>query len=110
LLALANQQNGRSAGFINSVVYASKAKLAFRDITQGNNGAFQADSGWDACTGLGSPVATKLIVIVNPTGGAAKKPAAGRKSAKRTSAAKSARKLPGKRKPPTLTLKRGKSG
>jgi kumamolisin len=109
LLALANQQNGKSAGFINSVVYASKAKPAFRDITQGNNGAFKADSGWDACTGLGSPVAPKLIAIVNPAGVATKKSRTDRKNAKRTSAAKSARKLPGKRKPPTLALKRGKS-
>jgi kumamolisin len=111
LLALANQQNSKSAGFINSVIYASKAKPAFRDITQGNNGAFQADSGWDACTGLGSPVAPKLIAIVNPTGSnaATKKLATGPKNAKRTSAANGVRKLPGKRKPPTLTLKRGKS-
>jgi kumamolisin len=26
-----------------------------RDITQGNNGGFAAQAGWDACTGLGSP-------------------------------------------------------
>jgi kumamolisin len=107
LLALANQQNSKSAGFINSVIYAAKAKPAFRDITQGNNGAFKADSGWDACTGLGSPVAPKLIAIVNPAGRATKKKS-GRKGAKQTSATKSARKLPGKRKPPALTLKQGR--
>jgi kumamolisin len=27
----------------------------FRDITKGNNGAYRASAGWDACTGLGSP-------------------------------------------------------
>jgi kumamolisin len=28
---------------------------AFRDITNGSNGAYTARAGWDACTGLGSP-------------------------------------------------------
>jgi len=28
---------------------------AFHDIVEGNNGAYQAQPGWDACTGLGSP-------------------------------------------------------
>ncbi|HEY0161061.1 MAG TPA: S53 family peptidase, partial [Edaphobacter sp.] len=57
LIALANQQNGAPAGFINTIIYSAKAKSSFRDITQGNNGAFKAGSGWDACTGLGSPIA-----------------------------------------------------
>lgn len=73
LIALANQQNGRSSGFINSVIYAAKAKSAFRDITQGDNGAFKANSGWDACTGLGSPVASQFIKVVNPSTGPTKK-------------------------------------
>lgn len=91
LIALANQQNGQSAGFINSAIYASKAKSAFRDITQGNNGAFQANSGWDACTGLGSPVAPKLITAVNTTSAPAKKSTPGRKSTKASSASKARR-------------------
>ncbi|WP_084080432.1 S53 family peptidase [Edaphobacter aggregans] len=66
LLALANQQNGKSAGFINPVIYNAKAKTAFRDITQGNNGSFPASSGWDPCTGLGSPIAPKFITAVKP--------------------------------------------
>ncbi|HEX2917964.1 MAG TPA: S53 family peptidase [Edaphobacter sp.] len=111
LLALANQQNGKSAGFINPVVYAAKGKASFRDITQGNNGAFKANSGWDPCTGLGSPVAPKLMTLVSPpaTTATKKKSVSARKSAKRTSTSKSATKLPGKRKPPTLTLKRGRT-
>lgn len=109
LIALANQQNGKTAGFINPVIYAAKAKSAFRDITQGNNGAFQAGTGWDACTGLGSPNAPKLIPVVKPaiTPPKKKSKATGRKAVKNTrSAAK--RKLPGKRKPPTSTLKHGR--
>ena len=36
------------------------AKTVF-DITIGNNGAFQAGPGWDAATGLGSPIGTALL-------------------------------------------------
>jgi kumamolisin len=112
LIALANQQNGKSAGFINPVIYPAKAKAAFRDITQGNNGAFSADPGWDACTGLGSPIAPQLITSVKPSSAPTKKPtkSKGKKTATKKTAKKVARKkLPGKTKPPTLTLKRGKN-
>ena len=33
----------------------------FRDITNGNNGAYAAGPGWDACTGLGVPNGTTLL-------------------------------------------------
>lgn len=93
LIALANQQNGKSAGFINPVIYPSKAKAAFRDITQGNNGAFAADPGWDACTGLGSPIAPQLITAVKPSSAPTKKKkkatrSKGKKAAKKTVARK----------------------
>lgn len=32
-----------------------------RDITSGNNGAYTASPGWDACSGLGSPDGTALL-------------------------------------------------
>jgi kumamolisin len=67
LIALANQQNGKSAGFIQPAIYAAKSKTAFRDIVQGNNGSFVASAGWDPCTGLGSPVAPQLIKAISPT-------------------------------------------
>lgn len=66
LIAVANQQNGKSAGFIQPQIYAAKSRSAFNDITSGNNGAFKAGPGWDACTGLGSPVGSQLIEAVNP--------------------------------------------
>ena len=88
LVAVANQQLGTQVGFIQPALYAAKAASAFNDITQGNNGAFSAGPGWDACTGLGSPIASKLIPLlatvkastkrskpVNKTGKAAKKKA-----------------------------------
>ncbi len=53
LVALINQQRGSSVGYINPTLYADRSD--FRDITQGNNGSYQAGTGWDACTGLGSP-------------------------------------------------------
>jgi kumamolisin len=67
LIALANAQNGRSAGFLQPAIYAAKGKSAFRDITSGNNGAFQAGPGWDACTGLGSPIGAKFITAAKPS-------------------------------------------
>jgi kumamolisin len=65
LIALANAQNKVAAGFVNPALYA--APKAFHDITQGNNGAFSAAAGWDACTGLGSPIGTAVIAAVAPS-------------------------------------------
>jgi len=64
LIAVANQQLGTQVGFIQPALYAAKAASAFNDITVGNNGAFSAGPGWDACTGLGSPIASKLIPLL----------------------------------------------
>jgi kumamolisin len=64
LIALANAANGKNAGFVNPVLYAASAKSAFHDITSGNNGAFKAATGWDACTGLGSPIGTAVIAAL----------------------------------------------
>ena len=78
LIALSNQQNGTSAGFIQPQIYAAKAVSAFNDIVSGNNGAFSAGPGWDACTGLGSPIGAKLIPLLGsstaPTKKKGKKP------------------------------------
>jgi len=80
LIALANAQNKTAAGFVNPGLYASGAKAAFRDITQGNNGGYSAGPGWDACSGLGSPVGTKVISVLAGASGSAK----GKKSTKKT--------------------------
>ena len=74
LIAVANAQIGKQVGFINPAIYASKAASAFNDVTVGNNGdganfpLYPAGPGWDACTGLGSPIATKLIPLLAPAG------------------------------------------
>jgi kumamolisin len=73
LIALNNQQNGKSAGFIQPQIYAAKGASAFHDIVSGNNGAFSAGPGWDACTGLGSPIGGKLITLLGASTATKKK-------------------------------------
>jgi len=57
LIARINQLLGKPVGFLNPTLYSQAAAPAkgFHDITSGNNGAYSAGPGWDACTGLGSP-------------------------------------------------------
>jgi kumamolisin len=64
LIACINAARGSSVGLIHPQLY--KAANAFHDITQGNNGAFSATVGWDACTGLGSPNGTALGTLLAP--------------------------------------------
>jgi kumamolisin len=64
LIALVNQQTGKAAGSLNNALYAAAAARALRDITSGNNGAYQAGAGWDACTGLGSPNGQALLAVL----------------------------------------------
>jgi kumamolisin len=62
LIALINSSSTRAAGFVNPALYQNSKDL--RDITEGNNGAFAAESGWDACTGLGSPKGAPLAGVL----------------------------------------------
>lgn len=62
LITRINQTSGKAAGFLNPQIY--QGPQAFRDITQGNNGDFEATVGWDACTGLGSPDGAKLPGLI----------------------------------------------
>jgi kumamolisin len=47
--------------FLNPLLYRLRGTPAFRDITKGNNGAFQAGAGYDLVTGLGVPNVKELI-------------------------------------------------
>ena len=81
--ALVNQQaanSGHSAvGFINPALYAigqsSNYASAFHDITTGDNitnrsnGNFSAVSGYDLCTGWGTPSAALILALVSPGSG-----------------------------------------
>jgi kumamolisin len=62
LIARINANKGSPVGFINAALYRNPRAL--NDVLQGNNGAFAAASGWDACTGLGSPNGTSLAGIL----------------------------------------------
>ena len=65
LVALLNQQLSTRLGFLNPGLYAlPEPNNGFNDITQGNNGSYSAASGWDACTGLGSPIGTILATLL----------------------------------------------
>jgi kumamolisin len=62
LVALLNQKLGKPVGYLNPLLYGSLAgKGALRDIVSGNNGSYSAATGWDPCTGWGSPIGTKLL-------------------------------------------------
>ncbi|TWE12729.1 kumamolisin [Rudaeicoccus suwonensis] len=59
LVARIAQLTGKRLGLLQPTLYsgvvAGTAAKAVRDITTGNNGAYAAGPGWDACTGLGVP-------------------------------------------------------
>jgi len=53
--ALDNAKSGSSLGNPNPALYKiGDASGAIHDITSGNNGAYQAGTGYDEVTGLGS--------------------------------------------------------
>ncbi len=60
LIARLNQELGVPVGFLQPRLYPLLGSAAFHDVTTGNNGAYTAGPGWDACTGLGSPDGTVL--------------------------------------------------
>ncbi|MGA3107104.1 MAG: S53 family peptidase, partial [Terriglobales bacterium] len=65
LVARINQTMGKSIGFLNPLIYVQTVEASgFHDITQGNNGSFQAAKGWDPCTGLGSPDGAQLLAAL----------------------------------------------
>jgi subtilase family serine protease len=49
---------GTKLGFITPKLYLNP--VCFHDITGGENGAYRAGVGPDPCTGLGSPIGTRL--------------------------------------------------
>jgi kumamolisin len=68
MIALINQKLGKPLGFLHPTLYALPAATqAFDDITQGSNGTFSAAQGWDACTGLGSPLGKNLLAALGGT-------------------------------------------
>jgi kumamolisin len=82
LVARLNQLLQRQVGYINDFLYSLSGTAAFHDITQGDNslpaatvkgqalpavGGYTAGTGWDACTGLGTPNGAELLKAFQPT-------------------------------------------
>jgi kumamolisin len=66
LIALFNQSEGKSLGYLNPALYQNgESGGAFRDITSGNNGDYSAAAGWDPCTGWGSPNGAALLQVLS---------------------------------------------
>lgn len=72
LTALINQQLGKPAGLLNPLIYGSTISgPGFHDITSGSNditgeiGGYDAEPGWDACTGWGSPNGAALAAALS---------------------------------------------
>lgn len=72
LIVLLNAQLKRHLGFVNPLLYALNQTDVFHDITDGNNGAYSATTGWDPCTGCGTPMADKLQTALSTSTAAAK--------------------------------------
>ncbi len=83
IVAIADQKAGHSLGFINWSLYLfslnpKKYASLFHDVTTGNNSVveldasnnpvsitgFDAGTGWDATTGLGSPFADQVVNLI----------------------------------------------
>ena len=69
--ALANQQaaaNGKTIGYINPTLYPAAEGSSYatylHDITSGSCGKYSAATGFDLCTGWGSPNTTGLIGLL----------------------------------------------
>ncbi|MGD0268833.1 MAG: S53 family peptidase [Candidatus Sulfotelmatobacter sp.] len=67
LIALINESMGKPVGFINPLLYQDP-KGDFNSITSGNNGAYTAGPGWNACTGLGSPIGVQIAAALGVPG------------------------------------------
>ena len=64
LTLLLNASLGKPVGFLQPQIYVASASGGFHDITQGDNPAYTAGPGWDACTGNGSPNGGGLLTAL----------------------------------------------
>jgi kumamolisin len=66
LVAMLNEKLNRNVGYLNPYLYGDEVRKAMLDIVRGRSGKrFQASKGWDACTGLGRPVAQALLDVLS---------------------------------------------
>jgi subtilase family serine protease len=64
LIARMNQNLGYNLGFITAHLYELMDSPAFDQIIEGNNNLYIAASGWNPCTGLGTPNGQKLMEAI----------------------------------------------
>ena len=71
LVALLGERLGDRVGWLNGVLYRHSFRRAFRKVLTGSNDLhhgkvryFRAHPGWDACTGLGSPIGDRLLAAL----------------------------------------------
>ncbi len=74
--ACLNQILGKRVGALTSLLYSqvaiSPGSPTFHDITIGNNGAYSAKTGWDACTGFGTPIGSAIVSALTGKASAAR--------------------------------------
>jgi kumamolisin len=72
LVACTNAVLGARCGYITPLLYqlSTLGARPLREITEGNNGYYDAGQGWNACTGLGSPHVEQLIAALRDGKGA----------------------------------------
>lgn len=76
IVSLLDEQSRERLGFINPLLYQiSRSPLyrsSFNDVTSGSNGVYNASTGWDPVTGLGTPNVGGLLHsvgrIIGPSG------------------------------------------
>ncbi len=67
LVVRLNQAKKKNVGFLNPFLYSSAAEGTVHDVTSGTNAikntvkGYEAGTGWDACTGLGTPDGTAIL-------------------------------------------------
>jgi kumamolisin len=60
-----NKKGYKNVGFINPYLYHLEMTEAFNEVTEGSNGAYNAELGWDPCCGLGTPDGDKLLEVLD---------------------------------------------
>ena len=75
LVSRLNQALQTRLGFIDPALYGPMAPYVTRDIILGNNGAYAAGIGWDACTGARIPSRNSPALRLRPPPGQPRPPA-----------------------------------
>ena len=70
LVALSAQEAAQAGkphalGLLNPRLYSFGEGACYHDIVSGNNGAYSAGPGWDACSGWGSPVGAQIAASIS---------------------------------------------